>query len=108
MAAGLNLVLGTDSFSVLPPPVQTLKLYMPMTATYYDEEEGLEKDITMNPRGAAEYAPQIIAALQKERTWLERQGPEEAERGLMAYFDGPESVKQKVQSCHFTAEVRDG
>ncbi len=104
----LNLVLGTDSFSVLPPPVQTLKLYMPMTATYYDEEEGLEKDITMNPCEAAEYAPQIIAALQRERTWLEKQGPEEAERGLMAYYDGPESVKQKVQSYHFTAEVRDG
>ena len=26
----------------------------------------------------------------------------------MAYFDGPDSVDQKVQSCFFTAEVRDG
>ena len=106
----LNLVLGADSFSVLPPPLQTLKLYMPMTATYYDEEDGLEIDITMDPREAAQYAPQIIEALQKERDWLERHADslEEAERGLMAYFSGPDSVDRKVQSYYFTAEVRDG
>ena len=104
----LNLVLGVDSFSVLPPPLQTLKLYMPMTATYYDEEEGLEIDITMNPREAAQYAPQIINALQSERRWLENEGAEAAERGLMAYFSGPDSVARKVQSYYFTAEVRDG
>lgn len=107
---GLGLVIGQDRFSVLPPPLQTLKLYMPMTVTYYDEEDGMENDITMDSREAAEYAPQIIAALQKERDWLERyaDSPEEAERGLMAYFSGPDSVAQKVQSYHFTAEVRDG
>lgn len=104
----LPLVIGQDSFSVSPPPLQTLKLYMPMTATYYDEEGDLEQDVTMDPREAAEYAPQIIAALQSERRWLENEGPEEAERGLMAYFDGPDSVDQKVQSYWFTAEVRDG
>ena len=106
----LNLVLGADSFSVLPPPLQTLKLYMPMTATYYDEEDGLEIDITMDSREAAEYAPQIIAALQKERRWMEQhaESPEEVERGLMAYFSGPDSVDRKVQSYYFTAEARDG
>ena len=103
---GLNLVLGVDSFTVLPPPLQTLKLYMPMTAGYF--EDGYESEITMGPREAAEYAPQIIAALQSERRWLENKGPEAAERGLMAYFDGPDSVDQKVQSYYFTAEVRDG
>ncbi len=105
---GLGLVIGQDSFTVFPPPLQTLKLYMPMTATYYDEEADLEQDITMDPREAAEYAPQIINALQSERRWLENEGPEAAERGLMAYFDGPDSVDQKVQSCFFNAEVRDG
>ena len=106
----LNLVLGADSFSVLPPPLQTLKLYMPMTATYYDEEDGMECDITMDSREAAEYAPQIIAALQEERRWMEQhaESPEEIERGMMAYFHGSDSVDRKVQSCHFTAEVRDG
>ena len=78
-----------------------------MTATYYDEDDS-EQDITMDSREAAQYAPQIINALQSERRWLENEGPEEAERGLMAYFDGPDSVDQKVQSCFFTAEVRDG
>ncbi len=107
---GLGLVIGQDRFSVLPPPLQTLKLYMPMTATYYDEEDGLENDITMDSREAAEYAPQIIAALQEERRWMEQhaESPEEIERGMMAYFHGPDSVDQKVQSYHFTAEVRDG
>ena len=105
---GLGLVLGEDNFSVLPPPLQTLKLYMPMTATYYDEEEGLENDITMDSREAAQYAPQIINALNSERRWLENEGPEAAERGLIAYFSGPDSVDRKVQSYCFTAEVRDG
>lgn len=104
----LNLVLGADRFSVLPPPLQTLKLYMPMTATYYDEEDGLEIDITMDPRETAQYAPQIINALNSEHRWLENEGLEEAERGLMAYFSGPDSVDRKVQSYYFTAEVRDG
>ena len=104
---GLGLVIGQDSFSVFLPPLQTLKLYMPMTATYYDEDDP-EQDITMDSREAAQYAPQIINALQSERRWLENEGPEEAERGLMAHFDGPDSVDQKVQSYWFTAEVRDG
>ena len=104
---GLGLVIGQDSFTVLPPPLQTLKLYMPMTATYYDKDEP-EQDITMDSREAAQYAPQIINALRSERRWLENAGPEEAERGLMAYFDGPDSIDQKVQSCFFDAEVRDG
>ena len=107
----LPLVIGQDSFSVSPPPLQTLKLYMPMTATYYDEEDP-EEDITIDPHEAARYAPYIINALQSERRWIEDYGynhnTEEVERGLMAYFNGPGSVDQKVQSYWFTAEVRDG
>ena len=78
----LGLVMGADSFSVLSPPVQTQKLYMPMTATYYEEEDGLETDVTMDSREAAEYAPQIIAVLQKEQAQMEREAdsPEEAGR----------------------------
>lgn len=106
----LGLVLGQDSFSVLPPPTETLKLYMPVTATYYDEDDGMESEITMGSREAAEYAPQITAALQKERSWLEREAdtPEAAERGLMAYYGRDDGVNEKVLSYFFTAEVRDG
>ena len=62
----------------------------------------------MDSREAAQYAPQIISALQGELLWLENEGPEAAERGLMVYFDGPDSVEQKVQSYFFKAEVREG
>ena len=103
----LPLVIGQDSFTILPPPLQTLKLYMPMTATYYDEDEP-EQDVTLDSREIVEYAPQIISALQSECRWLEDEGPEAAERGLMVYFDGPDSVEQKVQSYFFNAEVREG
>ena len=102
---GLGLVLGVDSFTVLPP-LQTLKLYMPMTATHFGEEDDMEIEITMDSREAVKYAPQIIAALQKERAWMERHA--DAERGIMAYYYEEDSVAHKVKSCHFAAEVRDG
>ena len=107
----LGLVLGKDSFSIFPPPVQTLKLYMPITATYYDcDEDNLEVELIMDSREAAGYAPQIIAAMRDEQSWLEREAesPEEAERGLMAYYDSVDGVARKVLSYRFTAEVRDG
>jgi len=104
---GLGLVPGEDSFSVLPPPTRTLKLYMPMAVGCFNEDWGQE-EFVLDSYGAAEYAPQIIAALEKERRWLEQEDPEAAQRGLMAYYGKEDSVDRKVQSYHFTAEVRDG
>ena len=42
----LGLVMGEDSFSVLPPEATLMKLYMPMTVTYYERNEygDLEND----------------------------------------------------------------
>ena len=110
---GLGLVIGQDSFTVSPPPFQTLKLYMPLTVGYFVDEDGCgwsNEEYTIDPGEAVEYAPQIIAAMQKENDLLLRQAdsPEEVERGLMAYYGRDDGVDRKVQSYRFKAEVRDG
>lgn len=106
----LGLVLGQDSFSVLPPPTQTLKLYMPMTVSYYDEEGDPEEAITLGPREAAGYASEVIAAMREENRLAEKyaDSAEEVERGLMAYYGKNDGVDQKVRAYSFDAEVRDG
>lgn len=101
----LGLVMGEDSFTVLPPETQLLKLYMPMTVDCYEKNEwgDAESEPTeLDSREAVRYADSIAAALARERL------PEEAERGLMQYYRGDDSLKRKVKSCTFTAEQRDG
>ena len=108
----LGLVIGQDSFSVLPPPLHTLKLYMPMTASYWDDDGCTESEYTLNSRELVGYAPQIMAALERERRSLiaygESHGTEEPERGLMAGYSEDDGVERKVHSYWFSAEVRDG
>jgi hypothetical protein len=102
---GLGLVLGEDRFTILPPETHMLKLYMPMTVDYYERNEwgDLEDEpLTMTDSEAAEYAPQISAALLREHM------PEETERGLMEYYGEDDSVNNKVRSFTFTSEVRNG
>ncbi len=48
---GLGVVIGEDSFTVLPPETTMLKLYMPLTADLYErnewgdmDEEGISMD----------------------------------------------------------------
>lgn len=101
----LALIPGEDSFSVLPPKLTTLKLYMPLTADFYEPNEYGDLDdngVTLEGTELRGYAPQISAALLKERM------PEEAERGLMHWYDENNSVNQKVHAVVFTAESRDG
>ncbi len=111
---GLGLVIGQDSFTVLPPPLHTLKLYMPLTVGYFenDGDGWSDEEYTLGSDEAVKYAPQIMAAMESERRWLidygESHGTGEAERGLMACYGKLDSVEQKVHSCWFTAEVRDG
>lgn len=103
--SGLGLVIGEDSFTVLPPETHLLKLYMPMTMDCYEKNEwgDTEDEPTeLDNHTAAGYADHIVAALMRERL------SNETERGLMYYYDKNDSMEQKVKSCDFTAEVRNG
>lgn len=99
----LGIVPGEDSFSVLPPKLTTLKLYMPLTADFYERSEygDLEPESTMlDGRALRGYQAQITAALMKNRV------PEETERGLMHWYHEADSVNTKVHSAVFTVEER--
>lgn len=101
----LGLVLGEDSFTVLPPPVQMLKLYMPMTVTSYERDDWgtvMDEEVQLSQKEAVACAGVIMEALQNDRL------PKEATRGLMTYYNRNDSVDQKVLSYMFSAEVRDG
>ena len=76
----LPLAPGEDSFTVLPPKLTTLKLYMPLTANLYERNEYGEFDdcsILLEGSELRGYQDQITVALVKNRM------PEETERGLM-------------------------
>ena len=91
----LGVALGEDSFTVLPPGPQTLKLYMPLTADYYEPDQWgdmPEEGAPLDGRGLLAYEDHILASLLKERE------PEEAERGMMLYYSKMDSVNEKVLS----------
>ena len=101
----LPLAPGEDSFTVLSPKLTTLKLYMPLTADFYEPNEYGDLDdngVTLEGAELRDYAPQISAALLKERM------PEEAERDLMHWYHEADSIERKVHSAFFTVESRDG
>ena len=101
----LPLIPGEDSFTVLPPKLTTLKLYMPLTADLYERNEygDLDDSSTLLEGGELRgYQNQIMAALVKNRM------PEEAERGIMCWYDKPDNVNTKVRSAVFTVDSRDG
>ena len=100
----LAIVPGEDSFTVLPPKLETLKLYMPLTADFYEPNEYGDLDengVTLEGEELRGYESQIAAALKKYRM------PEEAERGLMYWYDKNDGLNRKVYAVVFTVETRD-
>ena len=100
----LALIPGEDSFSVLPPKLTTLKLYMPMTVDRFESDGwgGTEDEPTeLSNYDAVRYVDSINAALRRENL------PAEAERGLMHYYGKNDEVDRKVRKVTFAAEVRD-
>ena len=99
----LALIPGEDSFTVLPPKLETLKLYMPLTADFYEPNEYGDLDengVTLEGEELRGYESQIAAALKKYRM------PEEAERGLMYWYDKNDGLNRKVYAAVFTVETR--
>ncbi|GAB1476896.1 hypothetical protein MASR2M70_17320 [Bacillota bacterium] len=91
----LALIPGVDSFTKIAPPLQTFKLYVPLTVTQYEQNEGGgwdEYPSELNEDTSLAYQDQILAAILKERM------PEETERSLMKYYHKNKSVNEKVQS----------
>lgn len=100
----LGLVIGEDSFTVLPPAPTILKLYMPLTADLYERDEwGClgEESTLLEGRELIQYEGKIRQALR------DNQMPEEAERGIMHWYGENDSINEKVQSVVFTVEQRD-
>ena len=98
------LALGEEMFSVHPPEPTLLKLYMPLTASFYGRNEWGDWDETSEEWGGRtllDYEDRILGAMVKNRT------PEEAERGLMHWCD-KDSLDAKVRSAEFTVEARNG
>ena len=101
---GLGLVIGEDSFTVLPPELNTVKLYMPLTGRMYEYDDygDLDNDdVELDGHALVGYEDSITAALLKNRM------PEETERGIMHWYDRDDTVNTKVKSVVFTVENRD-
>lgn len=100
---GLRLVVGEDSFTILPPEPTTMKLYMPLTADFYEKNEWGDTEDTpavLTENELCPYEGAILKALRNSRM------PEEAESGFMHWYNKDDAVQRKVRSVVFTVEER--
>jgi len=101
----LSLIPGEDRFCVIPKQLHTLKLYMPLTVRLYEKNEWGDTEnepVVIDNRTALVHENDIVASLLKARM------PQEAERGLMEYYDEDDSINRNVQSYVFTVEPVNG
>jgi len=101
----LALIPGVDSFTVLPPELTLMKLYMPLTADIYERNEWgdmPDEPELLTGRDLTAYEDHIRSALVKYRM------PEEVSRGIMHWYNAADSVNDKVRSVTFNVERRDG
>lgn len=100
----LGLVIGEDSFTVLPPKPTLLKLFFPLTAELFERDDWGNLDnegATLSPRNLQKYEVNILKALR------DNQMQEELERGIMHWYSDEDGVNDKVKSVVFTVEARD-
>lgn len=83
----LGVIPGEDSFCKIPP-LQTLKLYMPLTVKRCERNEwgDWEESYELGKRDVLDHEDTILAAIKKESEFLE------SERGLMGYYHEKDSV----------------
>ena len=100
---GLGLVPGEDQFEVTP--LETLKLYMPLSARIHERSEWGKLDdwgTEMDSMDLLPYESQINRAMRDNDL------PAEKTRGLMHWYEDKDGVNRKVYSAFFTVENRDG
>ena len=110
---GFENILGPEQDAgAIESKVTELKLYSPLSAELTEEEpvrdwiDEPEPSMPLPLTGDDLSAPELRAAILKGIE--DEQAPEEAERGLMAYFDGSDAVNEKVVSFFPSVEEVDG
>lgn len=101
----LSEMLSEIGIEIPSQQIQTLKLYMPLHATTYQEEnmygymEQLDEEIELTPYDIAKFEDEILEAIEENAL------PEEKNRGLMKYYGDNDSVNVKVKRYDFSVEV---
>lgn len=90
-----------DALRPLSTGPSTLRLYMPLTAEFTEDEYDHKEPEQLEGRELYQYAEKIAKALEDYRM------PEEAERGIMHWYHEEDSVNEKVRSVVFRLEKRD-
>ena len=100
----LSEILAEVGIEIPSQQTKTLKLYMPLRATtYYDENDygdlyQVDFEIEVYSEELAEYEEEILEAIEHNSL------PEEKERGLMKYYGENDSVNAKVKRYDFSVE----